>query len=230
MSEFNTPCKKCNKFAGSFKGLCSVCAREEGFISLPPSTVHAIPSFRANEFVRILSSDKLAIFRAYRPGNQALIDYLDTSMEICLQGRPLLSYMAAGETAPECTWDCRCTWIDQWIQISDLERIDEEQARLQIASEISPRNLRRQAFWADNTAATCPFKDCLHCGHRFCGAEDCQDGSTPSGGAWSIKCSAQERCPSERSCRWCAEVRKGPYGGTEVCCQCRLPDGPWSRE
>lgn len=228
----NSRCKKCREFAGSIQGYCSVCARQEG-IGATNAVTSGTPaiSFSNGEFVRIVPSNCIAIFRENRPNNQALVNSFDGYQVVCLASKDLIFWLTTGERPAKCNAKCGCTWKVNHVRITDLVKLDETEARAEMEPALLLRDARREEYWADTTAATCTFKDCANCGHRFCGIEDCQDGSCISGGDWSIKCVAQDRCPQQRNCRWCETVHKvgNPcYGGTGVCCSCKHPKGDWS--
>lgn len=162
-------------------------------------------AFVTDQLLRHVPTGALAKFREHRANHQALIVKLNAS-----------------------TGD----WEVGHARVTDLAVVDEAAARAEIKVVQEVSDARKAEYMADTTIATCPFKDCPNCQHRFCGVEYCQDGSTPSGGDWSIKCTSTERCAHARSCRWCDQIRQigNPcYGGTGVCCQCRLPRGPWTR-
>ena len=166
----------------------------------------AAPPFAADQLLRHVPTGRLAKFGEPRANNQALIYQLDAS---------------------------NGGWEVGHARLADLTAIaDEAAAGAEIEAVREACEARMKLYMADTTIETCPFKDCPNCQHRFCGVEDCQDGSTPSGGAWSVKCTSAERCAHERHCRWCDQIRQvgNPcYGGTGVCCQCRLPRGPWTQ-
>ena len=187
------------------------------------------PNFKKDDFVRVFKEDdlhqsgRLARYCEPRPNAQCLLRYLDPSnFTEGLAGR-------SGEELTTVDLADLCRYEVGHARLDQLVLVEENEARPDILVCLERYDSLNEAHAAkQQTADECRFKECPHCGHSYCGHEDCEDGSTPSGGDWSIKCKAEERCSGD--CFFCDTIRttNGSHGGHGVCCACHMPKGEWS--
>lgn len=159
-----------------------------------------------------------------------------------LGGRTLLEALARNERV-DCARECPCMWSNPTntvVRLGNMVKASADRAVAELDVKWAAHRVNVDSYWADDTASKCPNNSCPSCHQVFCGFVDCQDGSTPSGGDWSVVC-AGTKCAVDRKCRFCELVYSSAYangilpvhgqlasvtscilpGSTPVCCKCQ---------